>query len=53
MRSTTTMFLIWGKVTSIDQACSPGEKTADRVLFFTIKKIKGIFNIYYFLCPFL
>lgn len=53
MRSITTMFLVWGKVTSIDQACSPGEKTADRVFFFTIKNIKGIFNIDYFLCPYM
>lgn len=40
MRSTTTMFLIWGKDTSIDQACSPGEKTVDRVFFFTVKTLK-------------
>lgn len=52
MRSTTTMFLMWGKVTSIDQACNPGEKTADRFFFFTIKNFKGIIvNIDYFLCP--
>lgn len=42
MRSTTKMFLIWKKVTSIDQACSPGEKTADRVFFFTIKTLKEL-----------
>lgn len=53
MRSTTTIFLIWGKVTSIDQASSPGEKTADRFFFFTIKNFKGIVNIDYFLCSYM